>query len=427
MRRLSYLALAVVVFALSPAPATANGHTQLAAAAGTAQAKFGISVSISGDTAVVGAPDEGGVGAAYVFTKQDGGWIQQATLVSPQPVENGKFGFGVSVDGDTIVVGEPKSEQELPGPGGAYVFARAGYRWIQQAKLTPSDTRADDSFGFKVAVSGETVVVGAKGSGMAPTPNTGAAYVFTRSASTWSEQVRLVPSDGGVNDAFGYSVAISRDTIVVGAPGGGLGISVDEGAAYVFTRYESAWSEHAKLVAADGAATDGFGDQVAVSGDTVVVGADFDSAGPNAAQGSAHVFVRNGASWTHQAKLTAPDGAAVDMFGRSVSVDRDTVVVGAQWDEPAGAQLLDNHGSVFVFKRAGGEWSQPTTFTVEGTGSLGVSVAISGHTMLAGAPFTKVGDNAAQGAAYVFDLRKPTPVAVAGTSESRRSPINRLG
>jgi hypothetical protein len=156
----------------------------------------------------------------------------------------------------------------------------------------------------------------------------------------------------------------------------------------------------------------------------VVVGADFDDIGLTPKQGSAHVFVRVGASWMPQAMLTAPDGAAADMFGRSVGVVGDTVVVGAQWDEPDGSLPVDNNGSVYVFNRAGGVWSPPTNLRVAGTGSLGVSVAISDHTVLAGAAFTKVGENVAQGAAYVFEHGPRSP---ASASEVPRSSLVRLG
>jgi hypothetical protein len=144
--------------------------------------------------------------------------------------------------------------------------------------------------------------------------------------------------------------------------------------------------------------------------------------GLNAQQGSAYVFVLSGESWVQQAKLTAPDGAAGDMFGRSVSGTGDTVVVGAQWDEADGAPTTDNTGSVYVFHRTDGVWGKPTKLTAADTGLLGVSNAISGHTAIAGASFADVGANQDQGAAYVFDLRQQS-----AATESPRSSIVRLG
>jgi hypothetical protein len=407
--RRSLLVACVVASVLSlPAASKANASQEamLTAAAGTAEAKFGISVSISGDTAVVGAPDEGEAGAAYVFTRSDGIWTERATLVAPVRASGDKFGFNVAIAGDTAVVGAPNVDRTIPDRGVAYVFVGSGEFWRLQATLAASDATPGDALGFDVAISGDTVVAGApRVVGNVVGVGPGAAYVFTRTGEAWSEQAKLTSSDASANDQFGYSVGVSGDTAAVGVVNDDIGAAVDQGSARVFTRSGSTWTQQAKLVAADGAPGDGMGFSISISGDTVATGAYLDDIGSNPKQGSAYVFVRNGASWAQQAKLTAPDGAIADLFGRALAVDRDTLVVGAHFDEAEGEHTLAQQGSAYVYNRVRDEWSAPTKLTAAAGGAFGVSVGVSGHTLIAGAGFTTVGNNANQGAAYVFRLR----------------------
>jgi hypothetical protein len=237
----------------------------------------------------------------------------------------------------------------------------------------------------------------------------GAAYVFTRTGEAWSEQAKLTSADGSANDQFGYSVGVSGDTAAVGVLNDDIGAAVDQGSARVFTRTGSTWTQQAKLVAADGAPGDGMGFSVSISGDTVATGAYFDDIGSNPKQGSAYVFVRAGTSWAQQAKLTAPDGAIADLFGRALAVDRDTLVVGAHFDEAEGQSPVAQQGAAYVYNRVRGEWSGPTKLTAAAGGAFGVSVGVSGHALIAGAGFTTVGNNANQGAAYVYRLRARGP------------------
>ena len=403
---------------LSPAYASPPTQDPLRPAHGSGEGKFGTSVSIDGDTAVIGAPDEGGtpeqggMGAAYVFTRRDGTWVEEATLVAPVRRDGDKFGFNVAIDGDTIVVGAPNAEELLAGPGVAYVFVRRGDAWPLQATLTPSQRKPDDAFGYGVAVSGDVVVVGANGGNVAPSADAGAAYVFSRTGDVWTEEARLTAGDGRPDDSFGYRVAVLDDTVAVSAISGDVGAGIDQGAAYVFTRTGSTWTQEAKLWAADGLPRDSFGESLAVARDTVVVGAPFDDIGLNPKQGSAYVFHRQGEAWTQEAKLIAPapSGDVGDFFGRSVAVSRDTVVVGAHFDEVGGA--------VYAFDRVRDGWAQPTRFTASIDGALlGNSVGVSGATVIAGANFAPGG-----GAAYLFRLRPPPAAAGAGADAPRPGP-----
>ena len=188
----------------------------------------------------------------------------------------------------------------------------------------PSSGAPGDFFGSSVSISGDTAVVGASGDDVGAGMDQGSAHVFVRSGGVWTQQQQLTGSDGLFGDRFGESVSISGDTLVVGAFGADVGPNSNQGAAYVFVRSGSVWTQQGKLVAADGIADDNFGASVSISGDTVVAGTYCP-----ASQGSAYVFVRSPGVWAQQQKLVSSDGAPGDRFGVSVSVSGDTVVAGA--------------------------------------------------------------------------------------------------
>jgi uncharacterized protein (TIGR03437 family) len=341
---------------------------------GASSSDLGGAVAISGNTAVVGANAAGGLtGAAYVFVLSNGTWIQQAKLTASDGVSGDLFANSIAVDGDTAVIGAVGANTFI---GAAYVFVRSGTTWSQQAKLTSSDGAIGDGLGGSVAVSGNTVVAGASenASGL------GAAYVFTAAGSTWSQQAKLTASDGASGDLFGGSVSLSGTTAVAGATGKSSG----QGAAYVFISSGTSWAQRAKLTASDAASGNQFGSSVSVSGDTVLAGAP--------AKEAAYVFARSGASWNQQAELASPDGGGA--FGTSVAVSGNTAVVGEPFN-------LSEKGSAFVFVRSGSNWTQQATLNAADRffgDQLGSSVAVSGSLALAGAP----AKNSQQGIAYVF-------------------------
>ena len=283
--------------------------------------EFGNSVGISGDTAVIGAPGKSPLGATYVFVRSGSVWSQQQKLTPSDPSAFGtdEFGFSVGVSADTAVIGAP-GILGVPNSS-AYVFVRSGSLWSQQQKLTASDTSAGDRFGFSVGISGDTVVIGAPASSSF-TGVARSAYVFVRSGSLWSQQQKLTASNPFVDDAFAISVGISGDTAVIGAPGR---FPPATGTAYVFVRSGSLWSRQQKLTAGDPAVNDAFGFSVGISGDTAVIGASRKSE----LTGAAYVFMRSGSLWSQQQKLTASDPAAGDRFGDSVGISGDTAVIGA--------------------------------------------------------------------------------------------------
>ncbi len=381
--------LTVILLSVGSYVALANaaGHvslltreTKLTASDAAAFALFGDAVAVSGDTALVGAPD---YSQAYVFVRSAGVWSQQQILRATGPGGCHLFGDSVAVSGDTAVVGCPDESDVGVSSGAAYVFVRNEGVWSQQQRLTASDAAERDYFGWSVSVSGDTAVVGARDAGQF----SGSAYVFVRSEGVWSQQQRLISNDDPEPYQFGLSVAVSGDTAVVGATW----------KAHVFVRSEGVWVEQQTLTA------NGYfvPNSVALSGDTAVVGNPYDYEPAGATSGSAYVFVRNLGVWSQQQKLTASDAAESDQFGWSVGVSGDRVVVGARLDDDAGGDC----GSGYVFVRSAGVWSQQQKLTASDAAErdqFGFSVAVSGDTAVVGARWDS---DAGQfsGSAYVYE------------------------
>ena len=379
----------------------------MTAADGAANDSFGESVAVSGDTAVVGAPlaNIGGnsnQGAAYIFVRNGANWTLQQKITANDGTAGDGFGGNVAMAGETIVI---SAETDSPGgnsnQGSAYIFVRTGANWAQQAKLVANDGASLDHFGRSVAIWGETVIVGTNGKVGANVAQ-GSAYIFVRTGANWAQQTKLTANDGATNDHFGESVSISDETVIVGASGDDIGGNTDQGSAYIFIRNGADWTQQTKLFANDGSANDRFGGNVAIAGETVIVGTSGDDIGGNTGQGSAYIFVRVGANWTLQQKLTANDGAVTDAFGNSVAIVGDTVVVGAYFDNIGGNT---NQGSAYIFVRNGATWTQQTKLVAnDGAVSdhFGYSVAITGSTVVIGARTDDIGTNFDQGSAYIY-------------------------
>ena len=294
--------------------------------------------------------------------------------------------------------------------------------FVQQAKLTASDGKADMNFGGAVAIAGDTVVVSANDGPLGGNGGPGAVYVFTKPVSGWADMTqvaKLTPSDGAAGERFGSSVAISGDTVVVGADEANLGSNsyhIQQGAAYVFTMPVTGWADMtqtAKLIASDYTDAAEFGTSVAISGNTIVVGAQQAMVGANEGQGAAYVFAMPNTGWadaTQTAKLSASDGAArnggwEEYFGHAVAISGGTVVVGAYGDIIGGN---DNQGAAYVFTEpvsGRADMTQTAKLTASDGAKyndFGSAVSISGDTVVVGAYGAKVGNNSYQGAAYVF-------------------------
>ena len=340
-------------------------------------------------------------------------------------------GFDVDISGNTAIIGAPFRHVAGINSGTAYIMVRSGSSWSLQSELIPADLGPNDEFGTRVTVDNNTAAVYASTPeevfifersgttwseqaalnlstfvdainlagntlviGQPSSASTGTAAVYFRSGSSWSIQGTLTANDGASGDNFGRDVAIDGDTIIVGAytdDDGGNG----SGSAYVFTRSGSSWTQQAKLTAGDAAADDLFGHGVALSGDTTIIGAPGDDG-----SGSAYVFVRSGTTWSQQAKLTAAALSPADQFGGYVGLDGNTAVISAVADDTRG----DGAGAVYVFTRSGVTWSEQTKLTAGETAAFnffGWQVALDNGTAVMGAVLGN-GQIPISGSAYVF-------------------------
>jgi hypothetical protein len=344
-------------------PATVQ---KLVAGDGAANDEFGYSVAVDGDTALIGAEqDDDKAGSAYVFVRSaDGKWTEQAKLIATDRTPLARFGCSVSLENDTALIGA-KNEGEYE-PGAAYVFVRSENTWTQQAKLTASNRPLLANFGVSVSLSGSTALIGVD--------DKSAAYVFVRSETSWTEQAKLTPDDGEAGREFGVSVSLEKDTALIGATG--YNNYTHQGAAYIFVRSGTSWTQQTRLTADDGASDDMFGLSVSLSGDTALIGTEFKNA--------AYVFSRSGTTWTQQAKLTGADNPS--SFGRAVSLNGDTALIGG-----CGYQ-----SSAYVFVRSGTMWTQTKLVLPDGSSSC--AVAVDNDTSLIGCYFQDV----YAGAAYAY-------------------------
>ncbi|MFC1707336.1 hypothetical protein ACFL59_11065, partial [Planctomycetota bacterium] len=384
-------------------PAVFVQQAKLTASDGAADDFFGYPVSVSGDTALMGtildddrATDSG---AAYVFVRSGTAWSQQQKLTAPDGAQNAWLGNRLSVDGDTALIAPGQDHEAGANAGAAYVFARSGTTWSQQQKLTASDADFFQTLGSSVSLSGNTALLGSDGDDERGF-RAGAAYVFVRSGTSWSEQQKLTASDGEEGDHMGYAVSLSGDMALVSAVAD-ADRGTETGSAYVFVRSGTAWSEQQKLTASDGAAEDWFGVRVVLGGDTALIGAhNDDDRGDDS--GSAYVFARSGMTWGEQQKLTASDGAADDYFGARVSLSGNTAVIGAKQDDDRG----DNSGSAYVFMRRGTTWIEHQKHTApdgEGGDQFGNALSVSGDVAFVSANRDHNDRGADAGSVYVFE------------------------
>jgi FG-GAP repeat len=439
---------AAYVFVRNADGVTWSLQGELTASDGAPGDRLAYSVALNGETVVAGAfSANAGIGAAYVFFHTGTGetWAQQAKLTPPDGAALDRFGFSVAVAGDTAVIGAPYKRQLT---GSTYVYARSGSTWALQTRLTPSQSAQKDEFGFSVAIYSNTIVTTSPGANS----NAGVAFAFAKSGGAWTQEAMVAASDGVAGDDFGVSVAVYGTTVLGGAffrdddtgaayvyalpnqqrvsasdpfNGDSFGISVSisgttalvgaylkksfTGQAYVFTKSGSAWTQQAKLQASDGLPGDSFGYAVALSGSTAVIGA----YARNLGTGAAYVFTGSGATWTQVAELTAPDGAQNDSFGESVAVSGPYAVVGAYGH-------ASSTGAAYVFVNNAGTWSQRAELTASDGApddSFGWSIAVSGPFAVVGASNSALG----AGSVYVFgastnwsqqaELTEPTPAA----------------
>jgi hypothetical protein len=332
--------------------------------------RFGYSVALEGDIALVGAPGVDSAidlgGAAYIFVRESGNnWVQYEKLTTPIREQYSRFGYSVALDGDTALVGAPgKDSDDNDDQGAAYVFIReSNSSWIQQARLLALDGAEDDEFGYAVALDGDTALVGAYLADInVNNDNQGAAYVFTQEGDIWSHQMKLIATDGAVSDWFGYSVALKGATALVGAYLADGDGNFNQGAVYIFTRTGNNWSQQAKVMATDGATDDRLGNALALDGNTALIGANLADVDGKVDQGAVYVFTGSGSEWRQQAKLTAADGAEYDEFGRAVALHGNTALIGAPTADFSGNE---DQGKIYFFQRQPYEVLLPVVINAE--------------------------------------------------------------
>lgn len=393
------------------APAALANYNQLQKITSTPRgvgAQHGNAVAVSGNTMVVGAQFDATTasqaGAAFVYAFDGTTWTQQAVLLAGDGAVADKFGTSVAISGDTIIVGAFNDDSPLSNAGSAYVFVRSGTAWSFQQKLTASDATADDQFGVSVAIYGDTIGVGANHADQPGNSECGAVYTYFRGGTVWSSGPKLLPTAPVIlGDHFGDSLAFNGTRLVVGASGDDTP-QTSAGAVYVFTAGDVQFFLEQKLTIADGTNGDQFGFSVAIDGTTVVGGAKEDSTVVGQPGiGAAYVFTFNGSTWSQQQKLLASDGLAFDRFGYSVAVSGDTVAIGAREDDTAPGP---DTGSAYIFTRTGGLWTERQK--IDPTDSFngdrfGISMVFkSGHELLVGAAEKQLTNPNGQGAVYYF-------------------------
>lgn len=315
------------------------------------------------------------------------------------------FGRSVSIFGDYAIVGAYNDViGSNPGQGSAYIFHRNNHAWTQQAKLIASDGQAEDHFGYAVAMNNDYAVVGTPYGDVGPAGkiDQGSAYVFQRNGNSWTQVSKLTDADGHSWDFFGTSVAISGDYIIVGAIGDDAGNTEEQGSACFFFRSGNNWTQQAKVIALDPSNYDNFGNSVSISGDKAIIGALNDDVAGHTNMGSAYIFQRTGNLWIQQAQVIPTEGGANDRFGHSVSISGTIVVIGAYGFDYGG---YTNQGAVFTFYYNGTNWLPLlylTAFDGASDDQFGYSVSIFGDYLVVGAQNAKVGSNFSQGACYLY-------------------------
>ena len=348
---------------------------------------FGRDVAIDGNYAIVGAylnDDPSDSGSAYIFKKNenDETWTEQMKLVPSDPEVDAYFGHSVSISSNYAIVGAYKDNNTLGDEGAAYIFKKNNDEtWTEQMKLL-ADKSVADVFGNDVSIDGNYAIIGASGNDS----KEGSAYIFKKNSDeTWSEQIKLVASDVGDDDEFGTSVAIDGNYAIIGAPHDDDG-GDRTGSAYIFKKSDSneTWSQQIKLVASDPGNSDDFGYSVSISSNYAIIGARY-SDDPSDS-GSAYIFKKNenDETWTEQIKLVASDAEDSAYFGWSAAISGKYAIVGARrTDSPY------DSGSAYIFKKNNDEtWSQQMKLVASDKGSqdyFGNAVAINGNYAIVGA------------------------------------------
>lgn len=373
---------------------------------GKAEDHFGYSAAIDGNTVLIGAHevDVNGVknvGATYVYVTTEHGWSQQAKLVAEPFFADDTVGGKVALKNDIAVLGAMRRDEKGKDSGAVIIFERNLNEWKQTQILTAPDTKPGDAFGQSISLTENHLIVGAPRND-AMGEDSGAAYIYKRDKGAWRYQTKITASDGAAGDLFGISLDIDGSTIIVGAD---LHDKKAEnaGAVYVYALEDKQWKQEAKLMAHDAGDTDIFGVRVSLSGNTALISArrdDVEGVGIDA--GSAYIFERHNGSWQQTLKLTSPDGAADDRFGRGVALTNDTAIISAMNHDSNGKDT----GALYVYKKDTAGWNFTSKVIAKNSSPndrFGWNVALSGDLAVITTPFrNSAGVNS--GAVFIQNL-----------------------
>lgn len=359
---------------------------RLTASNGQPANAFGRTLDLDGDVAVIAAST--GL-FPYVWERIGGSWQQVTQLDPGESTSTVAYGYSVAVSGSIIAIGAPESPQAGPRRGSVHIFEKTGGTWTHTAKLTVDENQTDDFFGGSVDLSGNRLVIGAEGAHVGAGQVQGAAYVFVKGQSGWAFEDKLVGADSTTYDNFAQSVAIDGDRIAVGCIGADNGQGsafYDAGAVYVFERSGNDWLQTAKLVAPTLFQNERLGRKVALSGDTLAAGTPGARVDNIVRRGAVDVFERVGGVWQHRSRVVASDGIAEEGLGQQgLALTPERLYVGNSGHFVDGQGM----GSVYSYQRdAGGQWIQNSRFEaydgVPGQ-SFGIWVGASGSTVMVGA------------------------------------------
>ncbi len=380
---------AAYIFDFNAVAGTYDYTQKIIPASGNFNTAFGNSIALDKDTMtpnriLVGASGDDemgtGAGAAYVFDFNNPTWSQTQKFIQGDGVLNDKFGERVSISGETAVVGAYKDQELGVNAGAVYVFNYVNNNWVFSQKLFADDAASGDLFGWAVSVENNRLVVGAQGD----EGFTGSVYVFENDGSSWTQQHKLSASDGAAADAFGSDVDISGDRLLVGARFDGTTGGSAAGSAYVFDYdvINNQWDEvMPKLTASDGYLNDNFGVSVALDGDYAIIGAWADDDN-GSSSGAAYIFNYDGTNWYQYPKLLPADIDSGDFFGLDVDIQGQWAIIGAPGDDEMGLTV----GSVYVYQIDTGTWVQFQKLTAgvdaAGFDGYGRSISIDGNKLL---------------------------------------------
>lgn len=410
-------ALAALASVNASADCTSMQNGKIIAAEVQAFDYFASTVDIKGTRAIIGAEgdDDRGIfgGSAYIYELVGNTWTKRAKLLANDGVEGDRFSWSVAIDGNLAIVGAPFHDAAGEDAGAAYIYRNIAGVWAFETKLIAADTVAWDHFGYGVAISGDTVVVGAQLHDFIPADEedpiiarAGAAYAFKRNANgTWTQQGTMMSSTPKADAFFGTNVAVEGDFAVIGAHN-----ELNGGAAYVFKRTGSTWSQESRVVSGDADGGDRFGADVDISGDRIVVSATLDNT-PQTPDGTLQVFKRNAANatWALEHRFWPAHPSLESQVGTSVSIEGDVILAGSWGDDGLA-------GAAYLFQRSGSQWMQSGRIAAAdpsgGNDEFGKAVGLStGRALIGAHNDDDAGGNA--GAAYFFTISCTAPAQCA--------------